>query len=222
MSPSPFCFNWNKKEWIAASPGALFLPEASACFVADIHLGKTEHFRKSGIGMPAYAGEKDLAALRVLFSVVAPTTFFFLGDLFHSEANEALACFKHLLSECTQHRYTLIKGNHDILSKAQYQGLGLEVQEEGYTFHDLILGHDPAHPSGPHLAGHIHPGIRLKGSGKQRLRLPMWWIKPGQIILPAFGNLTGLAACQPSKTDIVLALTDTKIIPISGPEAKAI
>ena len=222
MPEMHFRFHWKQKEWVAEFPGALFFPEASACFLADVHLGKAEHFRKAGIGMPAIAGQKDFDALRALFSTSRPTHFFFLGDLFHSEANEALPRFKHLLSESPQHRFTLIKGNHDILLKAQYQALGLEVQEEGHPFHDLLLGHDPAHPCRPNLAGHIHPGIRLKGSGKQSLRLPMWWIKPEQIVLPAFGSLTGLAACKPSKQDRILVLTDTNIVPILGPEANVI
>lgn len=222
MPQLPFRFNWQQKAWIASSSGALFLPEASACFVADVHLGKAEHFRKSGIGMPAYAGQKDLLALKALFSATKPGTFFFLGDLFHSEANQALGTFRQLLAEFSHHQYLLIRGNHDILPKADYQALGLTVHEEGYRFRDLILGHDPEHISQPHLAGHIHPGIRLKGSAKQSLRLPVFWIKPNQVVLPAFGNLTGLAPCKPGKADTVLVLAESKIIPVYGPEAKAI
>ena len=48
-------------------------------------------------------------------------------------------------------------------------------------------------PTGYALCGHIHPGVRLSGSGGQSERLPCFVLGRRRAILPAFGGFTGLA-----------------------------
>jgi metallophosphoesterase superfamily enzyme len=41
------------------------------------------------------------------------------------------------------------------------------------------------------LAGHVHPAYRLFGKGRQRLRLPCFYVQAQVSLLPAFGAFTG-------------------------------
>jgi len=41
------------------------------------------------------------------------------------------------------------------------------------------------------LAGHLHPMTRLRGPGRDSLRLPCFVVCGRQVVLPAFGEFTG-------------------------------
>lgn len=42
-----------------------------------------------------------------------------------------------------------------------------------------------------YLAGHLHPAVRLMGKGRDSACLPCFVLQEGQLVLPAFGSLTG-------------------------------
>jgi len=46
------------------------------------------------------------------------------------------------------------------------------------------------------ISGHIHPGVFIKGRGKQRIKLPCFQVTENQLILPAFSLFTGLNTRQ--------------------------
>jgi metallophosphoesterase superfamily enzyme len=56
------------------------------------------------------------------------------------------------------------------------------------------------------FSGHLHPGIRISGSGKQSLRFPCFYFSHDHAILPAFSKFTGLHLVRPSKKDRVFAV----------------
>jgi len=62
------------------------------------------------------------------------------------------------------------------------------------------------------ICGHIHPGIRLKGPGKQTLKLPCFHKKTHQLILPAFGEFTGSHTISPDKEDEIFVITSDEVI----------
>jgi metallophosphoesterase superfamily enzyme len=81
----------------------------------------------------------------------------------------------------------------------------------------FLLSHHPmeAVPADRYnLAGHIHPGIRLSGLGRQRLRLPCFWFGKEQGLLPAFGSLTGTAPIEALAEDQVFVVTDEAVIEV--------
>jgi metallophosphoesterase superfamily enzyme len=53
----------------------------------------------------------------------------------------------------------------------------------------------------PFLAGHLHPGYRLHGKGRDSLRCPCWVVSEKRIILPAFGSFTGLKNIKHEEDD---------------------
>ena len=65
------------------------------------------------------------------------------------------------------------------------------------------------------LAGHIHPGVRLKGKGNQQHRLPCFYFGKKSGILPAFGSFTGLATIKVKKENRVFVITKTEVIKVN-------
>ena len=80
----------------------------------------------------------------------------------------------------------------------------------------FLFTHYPVSESGHfNMAGHVHPGVRLGGSGGQRLRLPCFYKSKDSLILPAFGAFTGKHTIRPTKEDQVFAIADGEVLPIS-------
>jgi len=84
----------------------------------------------------------------------------------------------------------LIGGNHD--QGSWFEGL---PAKPSWRYGPLWLSHEPCTPADPALlnvAGHVHP-VAVLGHGSDRLRLPCFALhKPKQqLLLPAFGSLTG-------------------------------
>ena len=56
------------------------------------------------------------------------------------------------------------------------------------------------------ISGHVHPGYRLKGKAKQSINLPCFYVGKKNLILPAFGELTGLYAIKKENQEDVIVL----------------
>ena len=197
----------------------LFLPDKRILLIADLHFGKINHFRKSGIAVPMQANMKNASLLIDAINFLKPDRVIFLGDLFHSGYNqewETVAQITHHFSACS---FELVIGNHDILSLEKYGQNLLKVSHE-VAIGSFILTHEPLQdvPNGMYnIAGHIHPGVRLKGGAGQSLMLPCFYFRGNQAILPAFGSFTGMAKINPQKGERVFAITKDNVIDLSSP-----
>ena len=195
---------------------AMYWPEHDAVLIADTHLGKSAHFSNHGIRIPSRVEQNNFDRLFLLLKKYMPKSCFILGDLFHSIENESCARFKRFMDAYPDISWKLILGNHDILDLNFYQSMGLEVHEH-YLIGRFIFSHHPLSdiPNEYYnLHGHIHPGIVLKGLGKQRLRLPCFFFAQNQGILPAFGAFTGLHAIEHKKHDRVYVIADASVIKV--------
>ena len=84
-----------------------------------------------------------------------------------------------------------------------------------FVMQPFVLAHHPvASDAGYVLAGHVHPSVRLYGSGRQRLRLPCFSFGTRVGILPAFGDFTGLAEDDPDPSASIYAIADGSVIPV--------
>lgn len=186
-----------------------FLPKHQTLVVADIHLGKVSHFRKEGIMIPLPTGSPDLSCLGTLFDALCPTTVIFLGDLFHSSLNDEWNEMKAFLLRFPDIRFVLTKGNHDILPSSIMEESPIKVVQAYKIGKHLIFTHAPlgAVEEGQlNIVGHIHPGVLIKAKGRQRYRLPCFYYQGQCLILPAFGQLTGL--------HILKKTPDARIFPV--------
>ncbi len=193
--------------------GAIFWEEKKMLLIADVHLGKVAHFRKHGSAIPAHVAYENLEKITEVSNQFEPEIVCFLGDLFHSKLNEEWHDFAKWV-EYTKAQVILISGNHDIIPTYLYEDLGVKVFDE-LLLDGFLLTHHPSEVKGTfNFSGHIHPGIRMKGVGRQFLKLPCFYKTENQLILPAFGNFTGKYILTPSEMDEVFAIVEDEVIKI--------
>lgn len=195
---------------------ALFIPSLNAIVISDVHLGKSAHFRKNGIPLTEAPQLHDLQNIQYLIDVFNPTRFLFLGDLFHSTYNDSWQLFKLLNANNPRVEFMLIKGNHDVLSDALYVESGIQVLHSLQVESKIIFSHEPIHISDSlfNIYGHLHPAISIAGKGKQKMVLPCFWKGKNHLVLPSFGNTTGIYKIKPKPGDQVFAITPHSVISI--------
>ncbi len=177
---------------------AIYWPTEKALLLADAHLGKGGHFRKHGLPIPLASMQGDLARLDEIIKQYQPATIYYLGDLFHSDPNPEWDLFGEWITKDTGINHVLIRGNHD-RALEQHNIHQQLIIKDVLTVGPFLLTHEPImEPTDEfyNLCGHIHPGVRLRGRGRQHAKLPCFWFGIKQGILPAFGNLTGSVALK--------------------------
>lgn len=179
----------------------IFAPLHRALFVADVHLGKAATFRSLGVPVPSGTTQENLERLSAAISEFQPKALYFLGDLLHAKAAHNPDLLGKLQEWRIQHssiEMTLIRGNHDSKAGDPPADMNIRVVEEPYMVGGFALCHHPqAVPGALALAGHEHPVVVLNGRGRNRARLPCFYLKPDQLILPSFGEFTGGFAVVP-------------------------
>jgi len=188
--------------------------------VSDLHFGKTGHFRKEGIPVPPSVYKEDLQRLVSQLQFFKPRQLIVVGDMFHSVANKELDWFQKWREDFAGLEIQLVMGNHDILKRQWYIEAGINIIYQQLEIYNFSFVHDinaTANPQLPPVAnyffsGHIHPGIRVNGAGKQSLQFPCFYFTPAFCVLPAFGRFTGLAMVRPAKEDNVFAIVNQSII----------
>ena len=205
------------EELVLLPEKAIFWKAKGVLMVADLHLGKINHFRKAGIPVPTKANDKNLELLLTLVQTIRPERLIFLGDLFHSHYNEEWEVMRTFIKTFPHVSFELVVGNHDILSNVQYERSHVKLHLDTLLEFPFVLSHHPLEsvPDDQYnLAGHIHPGVQLLGKGKQSLTLPCFYFGEHQGILPAFGSFTGLARIQPKKNDQIYVLVENSIVKV--------
>lgn len=203
-----------EKVWLLPQK-ALWFKKRKTVLMADLHFGKINHFRKAGIAVPARANDKNAENLISVLQATKPDRLIFLGDLFHSHYNEDWEVVGQIRKHFLNCSFELVLGNHDILSEIQYERHNMKFYLNELFEDNLILTHEPMEeiPEGLYnLCGHLHPGINLRGAGKQSITLPCFYFGAKQAILPAFGSFTGLAHIVPKKADRIYVIAEDKII----------
>jgi DNA ligase-associated metallophosphoesterase len=198
---------------------AVWDPQQRTLLVADLHLGKAEVFQAHGVALPSDGDAANLNALLELAQRLRPAQVLVLGDLIHgrlgitAELRQKLMALPELLG-CP---LRLIDGNHE-------RGSWLEGlrREPSCALGPLWLSHGPEpRPGHLNLCGHLHP-VAVVGHGADRLRLPCFAYRRGgdrgsrgpngeQLVLPAFGYLTGGHPC--SEADGLWLVAEGNVVP---------
>lgn len=190
--------------------GVIFWKENNLILISDVHFGKVAHFRKHGMAIPNDAIYENFRRLNVILDFFKPKKIIFLGDLFHSKINIEWELFANWTKEICQ-EIILVEGNHDIIAKHNYENLNIKVVPE-LIMNTFLLTHHPTERTNFfNFCGHIHPGIKLKGLGKQYLNLSCFFQKPNQMILPAFGEFTGNFYLIPTENDLVYGVSKEEV-----------
>jgi DNA ligase-associated metallophosphoesterase len=225
MQPAfPYQFK-GQQLWLSADR-CIFWEEERSLIVSDLHFGKTGHFRKAGIAVPQSVYREDLLRLLCQIQYFRPRQLLVVGDLFHSRENKELELFLKWREDFPHLGIELIEGNHDILHKDWYEKAAIRVNPGVLTVgpfsfvHDIeeaVAGEAVAETSREtyYFSGHLHPGIRINGMGKQSLRFPCFYFGTEYAVLPAFGRFTGTVSINPAPEDHVFA-----ILPPAGGTAR--
>jgi uncharacterized protein len=194
---------------------AIWWPARKCMLVADMHLGKINHFRKAGIPVPSGAANKNWETLVELVMAKKPDRLICIGDLFHSHYNYDWESLSTFAANFHQLSIELVTGNHDILSDHHYQRSRILLHRDRCQVEPFTLLHIPPDEAGKDeyiLSGHLHPGIQLIGKGRQSITLPCFYFGAQQGLLPAFGAFTGLARITPNTQDQVYIIAENKVM----------
>ncbi|MHA7844229.1 MAG: ligase-associated DNA damage response endonuclease PdeM [Winogradskyella sp.] len=191
---------------------AVYWKNQETLILSDIHIGKTAHFRKHGIAVPDQILQDDLDRLNHLIQHFSVKKVLVVGDLFHAERNTNIKTFKIWLNQFSDVEWILIQGNHDKKSNHLINELNISVVRE-LTIGSFTFIHDNLefNGNGFTISGHTHPGVVIKGKGKQKLKLPCYQITSQQFVLPAFSLFTGLNTRDIPKDATCYAFTDSSI-----------
>jgi len=177
--------------------GAVYDAAHRTLFVADVHLGKADSFRRLGVPVPDGPNQRSLARLSELIDRHDTAQLVFLGDLVHDYLPGSHALYQQLADWRARHNHvqmTLVVGNHDRKAGGLPDECGIASVASGAVSHGLCLLHEPALPTGHTgefgLAGHIHPVTHIR-SRSDSVRVKCFWSQPGLLVLPAFGDFTG-------------------------------
>ena len=209
---------------ILSNERALLWENEKTLIVADLHVGKTGHFRKAGIGVPAAVYKDDLHRLLAQILFFKAERLIIVGDLTHSSANRELDLFRKWRKDFSSLDVHLAKGNHDILDNSWYEEASIKVHNDPLSIKQFLFVHDILKPkfqiNGDRYAfsGHVHPGITLKGRGKQALHFPCFYFTSQHCILPAFSRFTGTYPVSPQTNEKVFAVVERELVPL--PSAK--
>lgn len=222
---------------------AIWAPSLGCLFVADTHFGKATTFRQMGIAVPAGTTALMLQRLDNLLSNTTAKRLIVLGDWIHHSKTAQKDYVDELTewrNRWQSLEITCVEGNHDRYNRPLISKLSIELVAEETLLEQLLLCHYPAdtlqtastqtekldwdhdtreikiHGSKNErlrLCGHLHPGVKLPIAPKMLRSFPCFVVGNCQIILPAFGEFTGLAKVNSSSSmKRIACLSDQKLL----------
>lgn len=204
-------FSIQEEELSLLPERAIYWAKQRTLIVSDVHLGKAGHFRKHGIPISRNVHVDDLRILSSLIATHQPQQVILLGDLFHSAKNNEWKDFLHFLSVHDHVQFTLIEGNHDILTEYPTELRCLpKLIIEPFSFTHIQEEDDYYN-----LSGHLHPGVMIRGKARQGLVVPCYLFGSQNGILPAFGQFTGVKKVVPKKEDQVFVVAENNVIALA-------
>ena len=204
-----------KNHFYLHKTGAIFWKEKDTLLLADIHLGKVGHFRKNGIPVPRKAEGVFYKKISILKKSLNFSKVIFLGDLFHSSLNSEWFLFENWVKKSLLN-IILIRGNHDIIPKIKFKQIGIKTYDD-LKIEKFLFTHHPKKTKNCFVfSGHIHPGVKLIGKGKQTMKFPCFIFNYDRIILPSFGGFTGIHTPKIKKHDKVFVITNKEVIEVNS------
>ncbi|QHI99113.1 ligase-associated DNA damage response endonuclease PdeM [Xylophilus rhododendri] len=202
---------------------ALWWPAGGTLFVADLHIGKAAVFRARGLPVPSGTTRINLDRLSSLLSRHAARRLVVLGDFLHARESRTPSVLTALQAWRLAHaavEMVLVRGNHDSHAGDPPASLGIAVVDEPWSAGPFACCHHPQLQPGRHvLAGHVHPAVRLRGTGRDALRLPCFSTGAGLTLLPAFGDFTGSHVLAPETGRLLFAVGGGRVWPVPASTA---
>lgn len=211
ISEDAFTLNLNGEQALLLSQRAVYFKDDRVLLLSDLHIGKSSHFRREGLAVPASMYASDLLKLGQLIKQQDPKKVFILGDLFHIGHIDDVDLFKSWRDVYKYVEMVLVKGNHDRFDAGKSGKLGIEIVDEYVLNGKFLLRHVPGNLLYDGLltiSGHIHPAVRIFGKGRQSAMLSCFHLSKQKLVLPAFGEFTGRHIISPDTGDRIFAVVD--------------
>jgi DNA ligase-associated metallophosphoesterase len=198
---------------------AMYWPRTATLLIADAHFGKAATFRAGGIFVPRGTTSTTLARLAMALARTGATRLIFLGDLLHAKEGrspETLRLVAAWRASREGLEVVLVRGNHDRSAGDPPDSLGIRCVDAPLIDVPFAFTHHPRAIEGSYsVAGHVHPAVRLHGPGRQWERLPCFWVRPNGMVLPAFGDFTGLGDVELKDGDRAFAVAESEVTEVA-------
>ena len=195
-----------------------YWPRTRTLLVADPHFGKAAAFRAAGVPVPRGTTTGSLARLDSALTRTGAARIVFLGDFLHAREGREPESTRVVAEWRQRHAsvdMVLVRGNHDARAGDPDASIAIRCVDAPLAESPFAFTHKPAlSDSGYVVCGHIHPSVRLTGRGRESTRLPCFWVRPGQMVLPAFGEFTGTAEVEVDPADRVWVIADDVVVPV--------
>lgn len=204
---------------ILSSERVVYWENQKTLIAADLHVGKSGHFRKSGIGIPQNVYKDDLHRLLAQLLFFKAERLIIVGDLTHSQANLELDLFRRWRLDFPSLEVHLTRGNHDILDDNWYQEAEIILHHDPLRIGPFCFVHDRNDMDACdefRFSGHVHPSVLVKGKGRQSMRLPCFYFNSQEAILPAFSRFTGSYTVRPVAGEQAYAIVDRELVLFEG------
>jgi DNA ligase-associated metallophosphoesterase len=201
---------------------ALFLPAARALVVADIHIGKSESYRRFGVPSSDGIDEESLDRLGRAAMRAGAKVIVVVGDLAHhadgiGEAEmERFAAFRERITLPIR----LVEGNHDAGVHALPPEWCIDRVGAEFSLAGVRFVHEPPASAGDGLtvSGHLHPMMSI-ARGARRVEVPAFVVDAPRrtLVLPAFSKFSRGVRFDPREGHAVFAIAEGAVVgPLGG------
>jgi DNA ligase-associated metallophosphoesterase len=185
---------------------ALFLKAARALVVADLHVGKSESYRRFGVPSADGIDEETLVRLGRAAMRVGAKVIVVVGDLTHHAdgiAEREMELFREFRERCAL-PIRLVEGNHDRGARTLPPEWMIDRVGERFELGGVRFRHDPADDGKSGAApdahggdgawtvhGHLHPMLAI-ARGTRSVEAPAFVVDRARrsVVLPAFSKFS--------------------------------
>lgn len=201
---------------------AVFLRAARALVVADLHIGKSESYRRFGVPSAEGIDEETLERLGRAAMRAGAKVIVVVGDLTHhadgiGEAEmERFARFRERITLPIR----LVEGNHDRGPRSLPPEWMIDCVGARFAFGGVRFAHEPPESTGANwtISGHLHPTLSV-AKGARAVEAPAFVVDRirRSAVLPAFSKFTRGVRFQPRPEVELFAIAEGTVVgPIGG------
>ena len=202
---------------------AAFWERTRTLLVADPHFGKAAAFRAAGVPVPRGTTTGSLERLDAALAHTNARRIVLLGDFLHAREGreaETTRVVREWRSGHASIDMLLVRGNHDARAGDPGPEFDIACVDGPIVDGPFVFTHKPAvSDAGYVICGHVHPGARLTGPGRESAWLPCFWFGSRKAVLPAFGEFTGLGDIIAEPGDRVYVIADHVVLNIGSSES---
>jgi DNA ligase-associated metallophosphoesterase len=197
---------------------ALFIRAARALVVADLHVGKSESYRRFGVPSTDGIDEESLIRLSRAAMRAEAKVIVVVGDLTHSAEGIGEAereRFAEFRARCSL-PIRLVEGNHDRGARSLPPEWMIDRVGETFELAGVRFCHDPAEVSATAkwtICGHSHPMLSVS-RGVRSVEAPAFVVEYARrtVVLPAFSKFSRGVRIEPSEQRGIFPIVEHAVV----------